>query len=686
MTEIAVVLKYPGAANLWRVWAESEAKIDFRKDRFKADRCTSAFSLVELKYFLEKADCDLSLVIQEERPKASPFIELSIREEDSGGGFELRPEADGIIIEGDGRNGLLNGAYELLREQGWRWLEPGPYGESAPQNPTLDFLHVRKSCVPSFRYRMIDQYRESDDSVQLLLWQARNRINVVFRKAASGKFADKLGMLSRRGGHLLQKLMKADQLLPDGQTLFAAHPEWYGLPEEGGRKLETATRTQLCMSQEGLLQYLSEKILQLLQGEMAEIDMIDLWGFDTWGRNCHCEGCKGLGNGADQNLYLLSRLREYLNVNLQRKVMMNTISYEGSVTMEAPTKAVPGNLVEAGDFVIFYPIRRCYRHLLADQTCSLNKPYRESLQGWHEKASGLSLWAGEYYNVSKYEDLPLVFSKLIPAELRYYHAYGCNGATYMHSLSPNWGVRSLTQLQHTQYAWDINTSDELFLDEYFTRKYDNHAENMRRIYRSIEDAFADIASWRNWGIGALDVLMPWDGKQPEKEFSLPHFPKVSEAFSALEKSVKKLETAMQDIRICLQTEQENNWRYLPAPVDIPALLTPLDFEKIRFYDKMEYRLGEDLRGLVYGLDTISLLQAVVQYHDDLFRGNDGENTWHQIERLAAKMSDYYIPITYENPTPGIMIKDALTRTQLRMLITRCRGARIKRRIDEKTTV
>ncbi|OQA87198.1 MAG: hypothetical protein BWY31_00910 [Lentisphaerae bacterium ADurb.Bin242] len=678
---LKIVLPFPGMEHSWRTRAEEERKIDFRRDPSGAALCTAAYAASELKYFLEKAAPEPEVEITERNPaEPSPFVRLEIEGKDTGGGFELQPRGSGLVVKGHGRNGLLNGVYELLRLQGWRWLEPGPYGEIAPDKPTFDFLKCAKTCIPSFRYRMIDQYRESDDSVELLKWFSRHRINAVFRKTATGRFADKLGMLSRRGGHLLTKLMNPERLLPDGRTIWDAHPEWYGLPADGVRKKETALRIQLCFSQPGVIDYLCRSVFELLtSGEMAEVDMIDLWGFDTWGKNCSCEGCRHLGNGADQNLFLLSRIRDFLNRNLDRKVMMNTISYEGTVTMEATTKPVPRNLAAAGDFVIFYPIRRCYRHLLGDRRCELNKSYRESLEGWHQKAPGLSLWSGEYYNVSKFEDLPLVFADLIPAEMRYYHANGCNGATYMHNLSPNWGVRALTQLQHTQYAWDTGTDDKAFLAEYFVGKYGLHADKMRAVYRKIEDGLGDISSWRNWGIGALDVLMPWAGERPEKEFSLPHFPTVKAVLSALRKGVKQLESALEELRECLRAEQARNWHDLPAIRDIPPILTPAGLEKIRFYDKVEYRLGEDIRGLVYGLDTLRLLQRIVEYHDALYRGMKGEKQWEKIEELASKMSGCYVPIAYEGSAPGVQVKDALTRTQLRMLITRCRGARIRQK-------
>ena len=677
MGKLHIVLKYPDAARLWRVWAESENEIDFRRDPAAGTRCTTAYAASELKVFLGKAMPGLEIITGETQPSDGSFIELEIQGNDFTGGFELKPEENGIRVIGQGRNGLLNGIYELLRIQGWRWLEPGIYGESAPQKPTLDFLKAKGKFTPSFRHRMIDQYRESDDSADLLRWFSRNRINVVFRKAATGKIADKLGMLSRKGGHLLQKIMAPDTPMEDGRTIWEAHPDWYGLPENGKRDKALAMKTQLCLSNRAMIRWLSARICTILQTEMKDIDILDLWGFDTWGKTCSCPHCKDMGNGSDQNLRLLSEIQAYLQRHLDRPVMLNTLSYEGTATMSAPTRPVPQNLIDTGCMVIFYPIKRCYRHQLKDRSCTLNRVYDDSMTGWHRMAPELALWSGEYYNVSKYEDMPLVFGGLIPAEMRYYHACGCTGATYMHNLSPNWSVRALTQLLHTQFAWDVDTDEEAFLTEYFERKYGRYGIRMRKIYDRLEAAGKDISLWRNWGASVLTGLLQMEGDRPAAEITSAHYPTEPEILQALKDAVRNADAAVSGLRRLLAEEQRRNWKDLPAIRDIPPVVTPLELERLRYYDKMEYRIGEDLRGALYGAEMLRIQYALLNYHNALRLGRSGSREWQAVEKTAARLNEWYIPVTYENPTPGIQIKDGLSRSQLRMCITRCRGARIK---------
>jgi hypothetical protein len=47
--------------------------------------------------------------------------------------------------------------------------------------------------------------------------------------------------------------------------------------------------------------------------------------------------------------------------------------------------------------------------------------------------------------------------------------------------------------------------------------------------------------------------------------------------------------------------------------------------------------------------------------------------WKKLEALADSMSLYYIPLAYNNRAPGVDCKDALSRSQLRETLDRCRA-------------
>ena len=67
-------------------------------------------------------------------------------------------------------------------------------------------------------------------------------------------------------------------------------------------------------------------------------------------------------------------------------------------------------------------------------------------------------------------------------------------------------------------------------------------------------------------------------------------------------------------------------------------------------------------------------------------GKASNKIWQQIEETASRLNEMYMPVTYEKPTPGVNVLDGLTRSQLRMTITRYRGQRIKEEAKRKKRI
>ena len=75
---------------------------------------------------------------------------------------------------------------------------------------------------------------------------------------------------------------------------------------------------------------------------------------------------------------------------------------------------------------------------------------------------------------------------------------------------------------------------------------------------------------------------------------------------------------------------------------------------------------------------MELLTLFTEYYELLENGLDSDVVFHRIEILADKMSMYYIPIQYYDHKPEIRCLDALTRSQLKDLLYRCRAKRESR--------
>ena len=178
---------------------------------------------------------------------------------------------------------------------------------------------------------------------------------------------------------------------------------------------ETVFHTQFCMTNRTLITYLGNEIVKKLKGPWRYTERIDLWTFDTYGSVCECETCRNGGNGADLTLQFLSRMREMMDdAGVGRKVRIVMCAYDGTRTMEPPTRPVPENLIRAGDLVTFYPIMRCYRHDLDDETCAENRRYFALLKGWLSLPQGMPVVMGEYYNVTRLTISHFVYKAYAP--------------------------------------------------------------------------------------------------------------------------------------------------------------------------------------------------------------------------------------------------------------------------------
>ncbi len=675
---IQIVLNYAGCESRVFGWAEGEDEIDFRKDFQTAAKCTASFAAVELKGHLEKTLSNAEISIVSERKNSDFFIEFRIGNEKSdSAGFYLEPADGGLVICGESRKGLLYGVYELLRLNGWRWHFPGKAGELAPlYSNELRIPETKQEYAPSMSLgRGLDFAFLSMDSGEMFLWMARNRLDTASYRPLTGQFCRKLGMTFKNGGHIFEKILDPDRVMPSGKTLWQEHEDWFGLPADGVRKKENAQKIQFCVSNDELTDFLAEEVLRLLTGIWKEADRVDVWGFDTWGGGCHCEGCAKLGNGADRMLYFLSKLRETVNAAIQsgrldHEVKLVMCAYEGTATLEAPTRPIPENLERAGDCCVFYPILRCYAHDFSDD-CARNGGYADALEKWLDRSPRLPLVVGEYYNVSKFEDLPLLFTRRIIADIPRYHALGARGMTYMHVPMVNWGMRTLTQLLYAQMAWDVNTDADAFIGEYYALRYGPFAQTLRTVYDLTENAWAYSAGWRAWGDGSvLTQLQKWDGKTPEKPLLVDiHFKTPEGAIRSGKNSVRLLRKAMGLLNGAIRQARADH-----SASDI-SVENRIELRRREIYEAYEKNLSEDRRLLRYGLDTMQIMTLLVQYHHARYFGDGGAalKSWKKIETLADRMDQYYLPIGYDWPGPGLESLDALSRTQTRALIERIRG-------------
>ncbi len=682
MEYICIVVPFEGAEKYTPIWAFEESGIDFRKEVEKAARCTSAFAAVELKKYLLRTLSSVHISFSSTPPSHDFFIELQLMDKKSKNEqFYLEPCKSGVIIKGEGRTGLLYGAYEFLRLQGWRWHEPGRAGEIVPGfAENLVLPEEKQSFKPSMNEgRGFDFEYASMESEELLTWMARNRLNVSGYRLTTVSLSHKLGMTLKSGGHIFEEILDPDRELPSGKTIWEEYPHWFGLPEGGIKEKNTALKTQFCVSQGNLIEYLGQALIHYLINKWREADRIDLWGFDTWGSTCTCSDCFKRGNSTDQMLYFMSCMRKVVDDSVNQGILNHNVQlimcgYEGTGTISGPDHPFPDNLLAAGDYIVFYPINRCYSHDFSDAGCSQNGRYRHELKGWFNHSESMPVIIGEYYNVSKFEDLPLLFTTRIVNDLPTYYGIGVRGVTYMHVPMVNWAMRTLTQLLYAQLSWDINTDVKAFIDEYFAARYGPYQESLRNAYNKMEQAWFGISEWRAWKADSiLSLLLCWDGKKPQ------HLVPVNDHIISLENIAADGERSLSLMREALALINEarsEDWIRVArlGGHNRTIAVNPFGARGETLDNLYEMRLGEDRRLLIYGIDTMRIMVSFVKYYNALYHDDMAvEATWKAIEEVAEKLDSYYLPISYSYPGVGLESKDAQTRSQFREIIGRCRN-------------
>lgn len=668
--KIAVRLPYENYENLYAVWAHDEEKIDFRKDTYYALRCTMSYAAQELVTYLCKLGHD-ALVSSE---NADLTINLSADEKDDET-FSIKCSDSVIDLHGFGRAGVLYGVYEMLEAQGIRWYTPDE--ENVPANEEFIFPESKTYVYDMNVGRGYDFEGPQKESIKLYTWMARNRMNWSAIRIHTLALQRKLCMNLKAVGHIFEEILDPHNLTPDGRTFLEAHHDWYGQREEE-ITYDNALQAQFCMTNSELLDYLAEVLINRLSTVWKEADLVDIWPFDTWGKSCMCENCRRTGNGTDRTFHLFSHFRTAIDSaiadgRMDHNVRMEFGYYEGTATIEPPINGIPENLKASGDYGNLAVILRCYAHNIDDEDCHYNKSYSQPLEKI-TALDGIPTFVREYYNVSKFEDLPLLFSRSMEHDFRYYHSIGIRGMVYMHLPMVEWGVRSLTQYLFVRWCRDVSLDRDALAKEYFENLYGNHAEKVAKAYDLAEEATKYASSWRSWGKDSvLSRILSWDGHTVDE----PLFRDDHLGSDAVRKGIDAADNFLKAAMILREVRIAEESSLIPEASGGLVAVNPAQQSKYRRDNKLLKRLNEDIRGLLYGSDCFRLLALFVDYYDKLRNNENTDALWTEIYELANRMNEYTFAIKFEHPKTEIECPDALERAQLKAVFYRALAARNK---------
>lgn len=621
--------------------ANDEANVNWRDADTSDDTvCTECFAATELARYLGKMSGQQIPIVSLQRLPAGDLIlvgrkaaqslgpaGLSVHELTDLGreGFVIKTvKSDGrsiVFIAGAERVGTLYGVYEFLERLGVRWFAPGVTNEYVPQRRLGELPEMNVRERPAFFTRGFWAW-ENRGNDEFHDWMARNKMNLWTDAQANHPALKKRGLLLTCGGHIHEAKFIGPQLVyPYNHPKFVgdedkpddpypvspdflgdvngdrklqyceAHPEWYGL-RNGKRSFYIVDDSgdNFCTSNKYACDELMKKLVQdLIDGEWQDADSVNFWTLDggTW---CECQECKALGTPTDRNLLLVHRLRTEIKKamtagRLKRNVQVMFLAYADVIA--PPTKPLPSDFDYKNCIATFFPIGRCYVHSFADPKCTeINQRYLKQYIGWaidpnrHYKGQ---IFIGEYYNVSIFKCLPIVYFHTMSADIPYYYQTGARHMHYMHCTTKNWGTRALTNYQMAKMLWNPNIDTKALLDDYLACRYGPAKETMRKFYKELEQAFSNCRILRGGLVRALELgaknLFPTKHLHYE-EFHPPtdDGPDFEEIMRHIDEARSLIETAMKQE---LSTDQKA-------------------------------RLAEDYQALMYGWNTLHLYDALVK--------------------------------------------------------------------------
>lgn len=236
----------------------------------------------ELQTYIEKiSGAKLGIVSESALPEGADAVYLgetalsdtvdfdysSIKED----GFLLYSDGENFIIRGEDSRGTLFGVYTFLEEYlGVRWFTPTL--ERVPESDDVVIDKALSRVVePSFAVRRNDTMGTNE------AYRARTRMNVSFHKNAT-----------KYGGTLTYSLWDASLITLVPKSLFAEHPEYFAMDENGNRHTD-----HVCMTNPDVLELVVKNCREIMTNAENGAKFIHI-GQDDNINYCHCENCEAL--------------------------------------------------------------------------------------------------------------------------------------------------------------------------------------------------------------------------------------------------------------------------------------------------------------------------------------------------------------------------------------------------------
>ena len=264
-----------------------EKNIDWDTEKERAKAITAAFAAIELKnhfallekemsisqYEKNKFHRSIVLVLKEEFELNFPAISREIKYEELGNqGFSLLSKGDNLFISANTREGLLYGAYDFLKQIGFKWYRPNEIIPPKKANSIKRNKQIVRS--PYFELRGFWTFSDEFVTEEWMVWLARNKFNLVGK--AQSYLAKKLGLKVWGGEHNLVQ----EEFSREG--LYEEHPDWFTL--SAGKRIRVREKGNYVnpsfSNLEAAKYFAGQMILRLKEGLLDDVDILNVWPAD----------------------------------------------------------------------------------------------------------------------------------------------------------------------------------------------------------------------------------------------------------------------------------------------------------------------------------------------------------------------------------------------------------------------
>lgn len=420
----------------------------------------------------------------------------------------IRSFHQALLLAGSNPRSTLFAVYDLLERLGCAWISPGPHGERVPRLrqldlPAQDFTHT--ASLARRNVFVTDELPTPQD----IDWMAKHKLNhfeayLTYRFDIWETLKDGLIQEITERGMSIEITDHSHSFWVPPARFAKDHPEYFALVD-GKRLTDRRNRPygedppHLCVSNAEVVRIVAGGMIAYLKAN-PEVETLGLWPNDNVDY-CQCEACVAM----DGPHRLYARRGLLFNNRVSELVAKEFPDLEIATLVTSAWKAdreedVPADVRPASNlFLWFAPINACYRHSIADATCSANKSVREYLEGWLRIFPPNRVGILEFYDADwgarfahpGYEPM----TQRLSDDMKYYARAGIAGIYAWpgmgHSILGFRGQHELTIDTFAQLAWDVDRGLWEIVSHYCKAKYGAAWEAMVEVYREIDKTTRD---------------------------------------------------------------------------------------------------------------------------------------------------------------------------------------------------